>query len=276
MVIQYAATIFLSAFLLFQIQPLIGKMILPLFGGSAAVWSTCMLFFQVLLLLGYLYAHLTTRYLRPRWQTLLHLGLLALSVALLPIASGPGWKPQGDADPTLLIIGLMAAAIGLPYFLLSSTGPLVQAWFAAEKPGSVPYRLFALSNFGSMLGLISYPILFEPWLPLPRMALGWSSAYACFVLICAGLTLRGLRRPAPLAHASVPAANGGPAPTAARWLLWALLPAIATVLLMSVTSHLTQDVAPIPLLWVVPLATYLATFILCFEGRGWSRRSEAR
>ncbi|HEY1148027.1 MAG TPA: fused MFS/spermidine synthase [Pseudoduganella sp.] len=273
MVILYAATIFLSAFLLFQIQPLIGKMILPLFGGSAAVWSTCMLFFQVLLLLGYLYAHLTTRYLRPRWQVCLHLGLLAISAALLPIASGPGWKPEGDADPTLLIVGLMATAIGLPYFLLSSTGPLVQAWFAAERPGSVPYRLFALSNFGSMLGLISYPILFEPWLPLPRMALGWSIAYACFVLVCAALTLRGLRRPAPPAAQPSAADGKGPAPAAGQWLLWALLAAIATVLLMSVTSHLTQDIAPIPLLWVLPLATYLLTFILCFEGRGWYRRS---
>ena len=132
MVILFACTIFLSAFLLFQVQPMIGKMILPWFGGSAAVWSTCMLFFQLVLFLGYLYAHLLTRYFKPRQQSICHIGLLLASLALLPIAPGGMWKPAGGSDPTLLIAGLMTACIGLPYFLLSSTGPLVQAWFARE------------------------------------------------------------------------------------------------------------------------------------------------
>ena len=269
MVFLYGCVIFASAFLLFQIQPIMGKLILPWFGGSAAVWSTCMVFFQVLLLLGYSYAHLTTRYLKPRAQAVLHVTLLAASVLLLPIAADPAWKPQGVDDPTLLIIGLMARAIGLPYFILSSTGPLLQAWFAREKAGSVPYRLFALSNFGSMLGLLGYPLLFEPHLALPRMSAGWSGAYALFALACAILALRGSR-----AHAAAPQAlaQAGPPPPLRRRVLWITLAALPTVLLMSVTSHLTQDIAPIPLLWVLPLALYLVTFILCFEGGGWYRR----
>ncbi len=271
MIFLYASTIFLSAFLLFQVQPIIGKMLLPWFGGSAAVWSTCMLFFQVLLLLGYLYAHLSTRYLTPRRQALLHVALLAASIWLLPITPNQAWKPVGGDDPTLLIIALMGASIGLPYFLLSTTGPLVQAWFAREKTGSVPYRLFALSNFGSMLGLISYPLLFEPWLAIPRMSTSWSAAYAGFALICALLALRGWRMPANRPAAT--AAAGEAAPPARMRATWLLLAALPTILLMSATSHLTQDVAPIPLLWVLPLALYLASFILCFEGGGWYRRN---
>lgn len=268
MVFLFACTIFLSAFLLFQVQPMIGKMILPWFGGSAAVWSTCMLFFQLVLFLGYLYAHLLTRYLKPRQQSICHIGLLLASLALLPIAPGGMWKPDGGDDPTLLIAGLMTACIGLPYFLLSSTGPLVQAWFAREKAGTVPYRLFALSNFGSMLGLLSYPLLFEPWLPLPSMAGVWSIAYGCFVLACGALAARYLRGQA--APAIVRA--DGPPPRRGLYAWWLMLAALPAVLLMGITSHLTQDIAPVPMLWVLPLVIYLATFILCFEGRGWYRR----
>lgn len=284
MVLLYAVTIFLSAFLLFQVQPMVGKMVLPWFGGSAAVWSTCMLFFQLLLLLGYLYAHLTTRYLRPRRQALLHIVLLFCSALLLPIVADAGWKPVDGDDPTLRIIGLLLTAIGLPYFLLSSTGPLLQAWYARELPGAVPYRLFALSNFGSLLGLVSYPLLFEPWLAMPRMSAGWSVAYGVFAFTCALLAWRGQRGAAavlePAASAGSAAQSGADpgaeplrAPSARARLRWATLAALPTILLMAVTSHLTQDIAPIPLLWVLPLTLYLLTFILCFEGRGWYRRS---
>ena len=272
MVVLYGCVIFSSAFLLFQIQPIIGKLTLPWFGGSAAVWSTCMVFFQVLLLLGYGYAHLTTRYLKPRSQAVLHIALLGASVFLLPIGVDAAWKPVNVDDPTLLIIGLMTSAIGLPYFLLSSTGPLLQAWFSREKPGSVPYRLFALSNFGSMLGLVGYPILFEPQLTIPHMSIAWSVAYAVFALLCSALALRGAGATAAV-PAVTPAQESGPPPPWRRHLLWAALAALPTILLMSVTSHLTQDIAPIPLLWVLPLALYLATFILCFEGGGWYRRA---
>lgn len=266
----YACTIFLSAFLLFQVQPLIGKVILPWFGGSAAVWSACLLFFQVLLLLGYLYAHWSSRFLAPKMQAVLHILLLLASIALLPIAPSESWKPSGGEDPTWLIMGLMLATIGLPYFLLSTTGPLVQAWFAREQTGTVPYRLFALSNLGSMLGLISYPVLFEPALSIPAMSMAWSAAYVVFALLCAMLAARGLR----LAGAArgTAAIETAVRPSASTLALWAALAACPTILLMGVTSHLTQNVAPVPFLWVLPLALYLLSFILCFEGGNWYRR----
>src|SRR5689334_6441335 len=155
----YALTILFSAFLLFQVQPVIAKIILPWFGGSAAVWTTCLLFFQMVLLLGYLYAHATVRYLKPRMQMLVHAGLLLLSAAVLPIYPNASWKPYGSEDPSLRILGLLAMTVGLPYFLLSTTGPLLQAWYARRYKGAIPYRLYALSNAGSMFALLSYPVL---------------------------------------------------------------------------------------------------------------------
>lgn len=267
----YACTIFLSAFLLFQVQPVIGKMILPWFGGSAAVWSACLLFFQALLLLGYLYAHLTTRYLTPRKQSLVHVSLLAASIATLPIMPNVAWKPNGSEDPTLLIIGLLAVSIGLPYFLLSTTGPLVQAWFARERPGSVPYRLFALSNFGSMLGLLSYPLAIEPRLTLRLQSISWSVAYIGFALICAALASRALATNKSMqVREEVMTGNSPKVGTLAFWIGLATCP---TIFMMAVASHMTKDVAPIPLLWVLPLGLYLLSFILCFEGKAWYRRA---
>src|SRR5437660_5667697 len=190
----YACTIFLSAFLLFEVQPLIAKMILPWFGGSAAVWTACVLFFQLLLLIGYLYAHWSIRYLRPKAQTTLHLALLAASLLMLPAIPSPAWKPAGGEDPTLRIFGLLGATIGLPYFLLSTTGPLVQAWFVRErlKPGATPYRLYALSNLGSMLALLSYPVLVEPYLATRMQGYDWSAGYIVFVAFCGFTAWRGL------------------------------------------------------------------------------------
>ncbi|HEY0844419.1 MAG TPA: fused MFS/spermidine synthase [Noviherbaspirillum sp.] len=270
LVLLYGSTIFLSAFLLFQVQPVIGKVILPWFGGSAAVWSACLLFFQVVLLLGYLYAHWTSRLLAPRRQALLHALLLLASLSLLPLTPDARWRAAGSDDPTWLIMGLLTVTIGLPYFLLSTTGPLLQAWFAREAAGIVPYRLFALSNLGSMLGLLSYPVLFEPALSMPEMSVGWSAAYAVFAVLCAALAMRAMRMATavyePDAHAAIAR------PSIASLSLWAALAACPTVLLMGVTSHLTQNVAPVPFLWVVPLALYLLSFILCFESEGWYRR----
>jgi hypothetical protein len=160
--VLYALTILVSAFLLFQVEPVIAKIILPWFGGSAAVWTTCLLFFQVVLLLGYLYAHAVVRYLKPRTQMLLHTGLLLVSAMALPIYPGASWKPSGSEEPTFGILVLLAVTVGLPYFLLSTTGPLLQAWYARQHKGSMPYRLYALSNAGSMFALLSYPVLFEP------------------------------------------------------------------------------------------------------------------
>lgn len=271
LVLLYGCTIFLSAFLLFLVQPLIGKLILPWFGGSAAVWSTCLLFFQLLLLAGYLYAHWTTTRLTPRTQAVTHVSLLVASMLVLPIMPDDAWRPAGREDPTWLIMGLMAATIGLPYFLLSTTGPLLQAWFAREENGLVPYRLFALSNFGSMLGLLSYPLLFEPALANQQMSLGWSAAYAVFGFMSALLALRSMRGGrAGLTHV---AASETTRPPAATLFLWVALAACPTILLMGVTSHLTQNVAPVPFLWVLPLVLYLLSFILCFESARWYRRA---
>src|SRR5271166_6506422 len=188
--ILYALTIVVSAFLLFQVEPIIAKIILPWFGGSAAVWTICLLFFQVVLLLGYAYAHAVVRYLKPRVQGIVHMVLLLGSLAVLPIYPSVRLKPSGTAEPTWGILSLLGLTIGLPYFLLSTTGPLLQAWYAREHKGAVPYRLFALSNAGSMFALLSYPVLFEPRLTTHQQSGSWSIAYGVFVLLCAFMALR--------------------------------------------------------------------------------------
>lgn len=160
----FAVTVFLSAFLLFQIQPMVAKMILPWFGGASSVWSTCLVFFQAELLLGYLYVHWLHETLSPRRQTLLHVVLLVASLAALPVAADPSWKETAQAWPTLSVLGVLATAVGLPYLLLSTTGPLMQAWYARAFTGVMPYRLYALSNLASMLALLSYPVAVEPFL----------------------------------------------------------------------------------------------------------------
>ena len=271
----YAATIFISAFLLFLVQPVIAKQILPWFGGSAAVWTTCLVFFQFVLLFGYAYADLTTRYLKPRTQVWLHVALLAASLISLPIIPDAVWKPAGDEDPAARILGLLAATIGLPYFLLSTTGPLVQAWFARTFPRGTVYRLFALSNFASLLALIAYPPLIEPWTPTRVQSLVWSAGYLLFVVLCgaAGLySLRAAIASAGAASADCAAVPAAAAPTARDYIVWLLLAAMGSYMLLAVTNHITQNVASVPFLWILPLILYLVTFILCFEGRGWYQR----
>jgi hypothetical protein len=184
----FALTIFTGAFLLFLVQPLIGKFILPWFGGSPAVWTTCLLFFQVFLLCGYAYAHVCTRWLRPRFQTVLHLTLVAAAIFFLPIIPEAHWKPAPDADPTWRILALLAVTIGLPYLVLSATGPLMQQWFTLTRPGESPYRLYALSNVGSLLALVAFPFVIEPWLARKTQAVAWSvgmGIYAVFTVACA-------------------------------------------------------------------------------------------
>src|SRR5512145_91542 len=172
----YAVTIFVSAFLLFLVQPVMAKQILPWFGGSATVWTTCLVFFQSALTAGYAYADFTVRRIPPRSAVLLHCALLAASLVVLPIFPAEQWKPQGDENPAWLILGMLAATIGLPYFLLATTSPLVQAWFSRRFPSASPYRLFALSNLASMLALLGYPFLFEPWAPTRVQVIAWSAA----------------------------------------------------------------------------------------------------
>ena len=271
--VLYAATIFVAAFLLFLVQPVIAKQILPWFGGTAAVWTTCLVFFQFLLLFGYAYADWTTRHMRPRSQLVLHTGLLALSLISLPIIPDVVWRPAGHEDPVTQILGLLAATIGLPYFLLSTTGPLVQAWFARSFESGTVYRLFALSNFASLLALVAYPPLIEPWIPTRAQSLAWSAGYVLFVLLCAAAGLFSLRAasnaPAAASSAAVPDAA---APLAREYAIWLLLSAMGSYMLLAVTNHITQNVASVPFLWILPLILYLLTFILSFEGRGWYQR----
>lgn len=287
-----ALTVFASAFLLFLVQPLIAKQILPWFGGSAAVWTTCLVFFQAALTAGYAYADAIAR-LRPRTQALLHTVLLAVSLLALPIVPAAHWKPDGSEGPLGLILGLLTATIGLPYFLLSTTSPLVQSWFARAHPGRSPYRLFALSNLASLLALLGYPFLLEPWIATRTQALAWSVGYALFAMLCATLAWRSRVAPAtavvtPVAastssvrNAPAPgmlaapalAASAAQAPTLGQQLLWMVLALTGSMLLLAITEHVTQNVAAVPLLWVLPLAIYLVTFVLCFEGRAFYRRS---
>src|ERR1035441_2103111 len=212
--ILYALTIVVSAFLLFQVQPVIAKIILPWFGGSAAVWTVCMLFFQMALLLGYLYAHALVRYLKPRTQMLVHAAVLLVSALALPVYPNTSWKPLGVEEPALRILGLLAVTVGLPYFLLSTTGPLLQAWYARRFKGAMPYRLYALLNAHSRFVLLSYPVLFEPVFTTHQQAWMWSAAYGVFVVLC-GVTAIGSGR-AGLAALAGPGAGGqGPGGEAA-------------------------------------------------------------
>jgi SAM-dependent methyltransferase len=276
----YAATIFASAFLLFLVQPVTAKQILPWFGGSAAVWTTCLVFFQTALLAGYAYSDLVVRRLAPRVQIKLHTALLLLSLAVLPIVPAMHWKPLGAENPSWLILGMLTATIGLPYFLLSATSPLVQAWFAVARPGASPYRLFALSNLASMLALVGYPFLLEPWSPTRWQALGWSAGYVLFAGLCAAAGWSSLDRTpgeeiVPAAKEMEPGPDASldePPPAAGLQALWCALAATGSMLLLAVSNHITQNIAAVPLLWIVPLAIYLLTFILCFDGKGWYRR----
>ena len=265
----YVLTIFVSAFLLFQVQPIIAKVILPWFGGSSAVWSTCMLFFQLILLAGYAYAH-WLQGLSGRTQAILHTLLLAGSLALLPILPGERWKPTGAGSETGLILLLLAATIGAPYFLLSATSPLLQAWYNRER-GAVPYRLFALSNLASMLALLTYPVLIEPYLPTRLQGVSWSVAYGAFAILCA---ITGWRASQASPSRSLAASAPPPPPPSLHTrLLWLVFAACASTLLLTVTNFLTQDVAAIPFLWVLPLSAYLLTFIICFESPRWYNRA---
>ena len=262
--LPYAATIFLSSFLLFLVQPIIAKQILPWFGGSAAVWTTCLVFFQSVLLAGYAYADWTTR-LGARRQAMLHVALLAISLLSLPILASSGWKPQGDEQPILRILLLLGATIGLPYFLLSTTTPLLQAWYWRRFRTVVPYRLFALSNLASLLALLGFPALFEPALDLKALGWGWSFVFAAFALLCAGTAWLSMNGDAPQAHKAAPAA-ALPARTQLQWLA---LSAMGSVMLLAVTNHVTQNIASVPFLWVLPLALYLVSFILAFDHPRW-------
>jgi spermidine synthase len=268
-----SGTILLGAFLLFQVQPIISKMILPWFGGSPMVWTTCLLFFQTLLLAGYAYAHVLARSGTVFRQALFHVALVALALLLLPIVPGEAWKPADGSQPMLRILVLLGACVGLPYFLLAGTSPLVQTWFAQAYGQRSPYRLYALSNAGSLAALISYTVLVEPALATSAQGRLWSAAFAVYALLCAMILYKTrqvrlwVERPV-VADASPPVAKYRP-PTWPVRAAWLLLPTLASVLLMAVTDHLCQNVAVVPFLWIAPLTLYLLSFIICFERDAW-------
>jgi len=270
--ILYATAIFLGAFLLFLVQPIIAKQILPWFGGSAAVWATCMVFFQMVLLVGYAYADFTTRRLTPKRQAILHVTLLVLSLLVLPITPDVAWKPQGEENPSWRILGLLTLTIGLPYFILSTTSPLLQAWFA-RRFHIVPYRLFALSNLASLLALLAYPVAVEPWVTTYVQSIAWSVCYALFVALCAYAAISSARAESLAAVAPVAETVAEPPPRPLRQLTWLMLAAMASFLLLAFTNHICQNVASLPFLWILPLSLYLATFILCFDHPRWYRRN---
>jgi SAM-dependent methyltransferase len=262
----FALTIFTSAFLLFLVQPLIARIILPWFGGTSAVWTTCLMFFQTTLLAGYLYAYGSTGWLTPKLQARAHLGLLGASLLVLPILPSARWKLMSSAHPALHIVLLLAATVGLPYLVLSTTGPLLQAWYSQLNGSRLPYRLYALSNFGSLLALVGYPLVVEPFLPSSMQAYAWSAVYALFVLLCASVAWR--MRSATVQQTAERPVEDEPPPWRERWL-WAALAACPSALLLAITNHISMNVAPIPLLWVAPLGLYLLSLILCFDSDRW-------
>jgi hypothetical protein len=274
----YALSVFFGAFLLFQVQPLAGKYILPWFGGGPGVWTTCLLFFQTVLLFGYAYAHVSSTRLKPRQQAWLHLALLSFALLTLPIIPSTGWKPTGSEEPIGRILLLLTVTLGLPYFVLSATGPLLQRWFTQTNPGRSPYRLYALSNVGSLLALISYPFYFENAFTRRVQALAWSGGLVLFTLLC-GLCAWRLRNTAIRGDDGNIAASGSnsdlpadPKPSLGTRTLWLVFPALASILLIATTNQVSQDVAVIPFLWVIPLALYLLSFILCFDHPRWYQR----
>ena len=260
----FGAVVFASAFLIFLVQPMVGKRILPWFGGAPTVWILCLAFYQTALFLGYAYAHWLIRFVPLRVQVAVHGVLSAAALAALPVLPGEAWQPAAAADPGMRIVAMLAVNVGLPFMVLAATGPLTQAWFVAVAPGRSPYRLYAVSNLGSLMALLGYPFLFEPAVSLSTTGSFWSAAFAltaALVLACAALAARAAGRGGPRADSPEMEVRR---PTTGQVALWILLPACAVILLMGVTNELCLDLASVPFLWVLPLCVYLVTFIVCF------------
>jgi len=267
----FLIAVFLSAFLVFQVQPLVSRHILPWFGGTPAVWTTCLLFFQSLLCLGYGYAHGLSRLPVTR-QAIVHSTVLAVA-ALLPVTPDASWKPAGEDDPQLRILMMLSVSVGLPYLALSATGPLLQSWFWRVYPERSPYPLYALSNAGSLIALLTYPTVFEPWLTGSQQAWAWRGGFLLFATLCAIAGYRAAGRPLPeaapdLAETSPSRGDGGPLERA-LWVGWS---AAGVLCFMAVTNQLTLNIAAVPFLWVLPLGIYLSSFIITFSGLGIYRR----
>jgi len=277
----YALTIFLSAALLFQVQLIFAKHILPFFGGVPSVWNTCMFCFQVLLLLGYSYAHLLKTRFTLHQQRILHCFLLLASAVVLvvlwfhwgtPLTPGPQWKPGANDNPVRKILQLLSLTVAFPFFMMSTTGPLLQSWVARTRALSSPYRLYALSNVGSLLGLLTYPFLLEWSLTIRHQAWIWSSTYLLFVVLCLLIASR-LPREAAVREVFVSRAElAASRPKTGRYVLWLAFSTCSTVILLSSTNFLCENIAAVPLLWVLPLSLYLLTFMLAFNSPRWYSR----
>lgn len=269
--IVFTISMFVSAALLFLVEPMLAKMALPLLGGSSAVWNTCLVFFQTVLLAGYLYAHAATKWLGRKTQIGVHVCLAFLFLTLLPLHIPIGWEPPVESSPVLWILGMLSVAVGLPFFLLSASTPMLQQWFSqsGDKSAKDPYFLYAASNAGSLVGLLGYPLLVEPTFPLSVQSHLWSYGYLLFVTLtvaCGAIVWRGKPR---IATAEVPLEQVASGPSRAwqprlRWIALAFVP---SSLMMGVTTALTTDVPAIPLFWVLPLAFYLLSFVLVFAKR---------
>ena len=266
LLVTYTAAIFVSAALLFAVQPLFAKMVLPKLGGTPAVWSVAMVFFQAMLLAGYAYAHLLTKVVPGRVSVVVHLVVMVVAVFALPLGIASGWGRPPAAGQEFWLLGLFAASIGLPFFALSANGPLLQAWFArtGHPQAKDPYFLYAASNVGSFLALLAYPFVIEPFTRLPQQTIGWTIGFYALILmigLCGVFLLRS--------RDALPdiATDDAAPPTLRDALVWIALAAVPSALLIAVTAHISTDVAAAPFLWVVPLALYLATFVIAFQSR---------
>lgn len=272
--LRFAFTIFLSAFLVFQIQPIIARFILPWYGGTSAVWTVCLLFFQLMLLMGYSYAHVLRLFLSPFRQAIVHLSLLACGLLLLPVTPNIAFKTGFGGDPFSSILILLTITIGIPYLLVSASGPLLQHWFKLNFPDSSPYRLYSLSNIGSLLGLLTYPFLIEPLITLQVQTWIWSFGFFMLVISTAACSLNFvyIGRSVSTKKGRENSMSDSTRPKNSTRILWVLLSASASVLLLATTNQVCQDIASVPFLWLLPLSLYLLSFIICFDHARWYKR----
>jgi hypothetical protein len=265
----FTATLLLSSALVFFVQPMFAKMVLPRLGGTPAVWNTCVVFFQLMLLAGYAYSHVTIRWLGVRRQAVLHLLILAAPLTLIPIMIAPEWQPPATSNPILWLLSVLAVAVGLPFFAVSTTAPLLQRWFADtdHRLAGDPFFLYAASNVGSLGALLAYPVIVEPLLPLQAQSRLWAAGYVLLVLAVGACALALWRAP----RAAVPEPVTGDRPiTAVSWRtrgMWLAFSFVPSSLMLSMTTYVSTDIAAVPLLWVAPLALYLLTFVIAFARR---------
>lgn len=273
--VPFALTIFTSAFLLFQVQPMVSKQILPWFGGSPAVWTTAMLFFQTLLCLGYLYAHALARLTSRKIQARVHVVVLILAaLAATQVLPGAELKPESPDFPVMQVLTILGASVGLPYFCLATTGPLVQHWFTRTPHANSVFRLYALSNVGSFLALLSFPYVLEPWLEQDQMGRVWTAGFWIFALLCLPVAMGAWQQPVHSARKDSSTSVSRSeylAPGLPQRMSWIALPALASLVFIAATDQISHDIAPEPRLWITTLGLYLVTFILTFDHPRWYR-----